>query len=63
MDGQRLPLLEEALIKADSSAPEVISSIIGRFSQMPNLKKNSAYHRYDYYSSIINYFNRGLEIR
>ncbi|KAL8542550.1 hypothetical protein ACS0TY_003428 [Phlomoides rotata] len=44
---ERLPLLEEALIKANSGAPEVISSIIGRFSQMPNLKKNSAYHRLD----------------
>ncbi|KAL8542821.1 hypothetical protein ACS0TY_003635 [Phlomoides rotata] len=45
--GQRLPLLEEALIKANSGAPEVISSIIGRFSQMPSLKKNIAYHRLD----------------
>ncbi|KAL8461415.1 hypothetical protein ACS0TY_032763 [Phlomoides rotata] len=44
---QRLPLLEEALIKANFGAPEVISSIIGRFSQMPSLKKNSAYHRLD----------------
>ncbi|KAI3449000.1 hypothetical protein Pfo_005665 [Paulownia fortunei] len=42
---ERLPLLEEALVKADSSVPAVISSIIGEFSQIPNLKKNSSYHR------------------
>ncbi|KAH6767568.1 beta-hydroxyisobutyryl-CoA hydrolase 1 [Perilla frutescens var. hirtella] len=44
---ERLPLLEEALIKADSSDPVVISTTIGDFSHAPNLKKNSAYHRLD----------------
>ncbi|KAG8363504.1 hypothetical protein BUALT_Bualt19G0029200 [Buddleja alternifolia] len=42
---ERLSLLEEALFKADSSNPAVISSAIGEFSHIPNLKKNSAYHR------------------
>lgn len=41
-----MPLLEEALVKAASSDPTVISSIIEGFSHAPNLKKNSAYHRY-----------------
>ncbi|KAH6813051.1 beta-hydroxyisobutyryl-CoA hydrolase 1 [Perilla frutescens var. frutescens] len=44
---ERLPLLEEALITADSSDPVVISTTIGDFSHAPNLKKNSAYHRLD----------------
>ncbi|XP_051123686.1 3-hydroxyisobutyryl-CoA hydrolase 1-like isoform X2 [Andrographis paniculata] len=47
---ERLPLLEKALVEADSSDPAVISSIIDKFSQTPLLKKNSAYHRL----SIIN---------
>ncbi|KAG8363506.1 hypothetical protein BUALT_Bualt19G0029400 [Buddleja alternifolia] len=42
---ERLSLLEEALVKADSSNPAVISSAVGEFSHVPNLKKNSAYHR------------------
>ncbi|KAL7083449.1 hypothetical protein ACP275_14G163100 [Erythranthe tilingii] len=42
---ERLPLLEEALVKADSSVPAVISSIIDEFSEIPDLKRNSAYHR------------------
>ncbi|KAL7126002.1 hypothetical protein ABFS83_14G155300 [Erythranthe nasuta] len=42
---ERLPLLEEALVKADSSVPAVISSIIDEFSEIPGLKRNSAYHR------------------
>ncbi|XP_011093458.1 3-hydroxyisobutyryl-CoA hydrolase 1 [Sesamum indicum] len=45
VQAERLPLLEEALITADSSNSAVISSIIGEFSHIPNLKKNSAYHR------------------
>ncbi|PIN15881.1 Enoyl-CoA hydratase/isomerase [Handroanthus impetiginosus] len=45
VQSNKLPMLEEALIKANSSDPSVISSIIGEFSQIPNLKKNSAYHR------------------
>ncbi|KAL0410858.1 UNVERIFIED_CONTAM: 3-hydroxyisobutyryl-CoA hydrolase 1 [Sesamum latifolium] len=45
VQAERLPLLEAALITADSSDSAVISSIIGEFSHIPNLKKNSAYHR------------------
>ncbi|KAL0346494.1 UNVERIFIED_CONTAM: 3-hydroxyisobutyryl-CoA hydrolase 1 [Sesamum calycinum] len=45
VQAERLPLLEDALISADSSDSAVISSIIGEFSHIPNLKKNSAYHR------------------
>ncbi|KAK6143052.1 hypothetical protein DH2020_023400 [Rehmannia glutinosa] len=45
VQSEKLPMLEEALVKADSSVPDVISSIIDEFSQIPNLKKNSAYHR------------------
>ncbi|KAK6143070.1 hypothetical protein DH2020_023418 [Rehmannia glutinosa] len=47
VQSEKLPMLEEALVKADSSVPDVISSIIDEFSQIPNLKKNSAYHRLD----------------
>ncbi|XP_057980440.1 3-hydroxyisobutyryl-CoA hydrolase 1-like [Malania oleifera] len=42
-----LSLLEEALYKADSSDPDIISAIIDGFSQQPVLKENSAYHRLD----------------
>ncbi|KAL3615448.1 3-hydroxyisobutyryl-CoA hydrolase 1 [Castilleja foliolosa] len=42
---KRLPMLEEALVKADSSDPDVISSIIADFSHVPNLKNDSAYLR------------------
>lgn len=58
-------MLEVALVKADSSVPAVISSIIGEFSQIPNLKKNSAYHRYDSFLFFHNkFFNSALrEIR
>ncbi|GFP93892.1 3-hydroxyisobutyryl-coa hydrolase 1 [Phtheirospermum japonicum] len=47
VSSERLLTLEEALVKADSSDPNVISSIISEFSMIPNLKKNSAYHRLD----------------
>ncbi|XP_047956891.1 3-hydroxyisobutyryl-CoA hydrolase 1-like [Salvia hispanica] len=47
VQSESLPLLEEALVKAASSDPTVISSIIEGFSHAPNLKKNSAYHRLD----------------
>ncbi|KAL3624561.1 3-hydroxyisobutyryl-CoA hydrolase 1 [Castilleja foliolosa] len=47
VQSERLSMLEEALVKADSSDPSVISSIISDFSTIPNLKKNSAYHRLD----------------
>ncbi|XP_057980441.1 probable 3-hydroxyisobutyryl-CoA hydrolase 2 [Malania oleifera] len=42
-----LSLLEEALYKADSSDPDIISAIIDGFSQQPVLKENSAYHWLD----------------
>lgn len=41
----RLALLEEALCKADSSDPVIISKIIDEYSQQPFLKEQSAYHR------------------
>ncbi|KAL1540043.1 3-hydroxyisobutyryl-CoA hydrolase 1 [Salvia divinorum] len=47
VQSESLPLLEEALVRAASSDPVVISSIIEQFSHAPNLKKNSAYHRLD----------------
>ncbi|XP_057800284.1 3-hydroxyisobutyryl-CoA hydrolase 1-like isoform X1 [Salvia miltiorrhiza] len=47
VESERLPLLEEALVKANSSDPVVISTIIEEFSHAPNLKRNSAYHRLD----------------
>ncbi|XP_073025011.1 3-hydroxyisobutyryl-CoA hydrolase 1-like [Primulina eburnea] len=42
---ERLSLLEEALCKADSSDPAVISSTISQFSHVPQLKKSSVYYR------------------
>ncbi|PIN15880.1 Enoyl-CoA hydratase [Handroanthus impetiginosus] len=45
VQSNKLQMLEEALIKANSSDPSVISSVIREFSEIPNLKKNSAYHR------------------
>ncbi|KAL3651407.1 hypothetical protein CASFOL_004409 [Castilleja foliolosa] len=47
VQSERLWTLEEALVKADSSDPTVISSVISDFSMIPNMKKNSAYHRLD----------------
>lgn len=47
VQSERLPLLEEALVKADSSDPMIISTTIGDFSHEPNLKKNGAYRRLD----------------
>lgn len=43
----RLPSLEEALCKVDSSDPAIISEIIAKHSQQPYLKDKSAYHRLD----------------
>lgn len=43
----RLPLLEAALYKVDSSDPPTISAIICKYSQEPSLKEQSAYHRLD----------------
>ena len=42
---QRLPSLEEDLCKVDSSDSAIISEIIDKYSQQPNLKENSAYLR------------------
>ena len=42
---QRLPSLEEDLCKLDSSDSAIISEIIDKYSQQPNLKENSAYLR------------------
>ncbi|CAK7349253.1 unnamed protein product [Dovyalis caffra] len=41
----KLPLLEEGLIKLDSSDPAAISAIIDGCSERPYLKEKSAYHR------------------
>ncbi|XP_024022213.1 3-hydroxyisobutyryl-CoA hydrolase 1 [Morus notabilis] len=41
----RLCLLEEALCKVDSSDPAIISGIIDKYSQQPNLKDKSSYLR------------------
>jgi 3-hydroxyisobutyryl-CoA hydrolase len=42
---ERLVMLEESLNKFASSDPTVISDIISKFSQHPNLKENSAFHK------------------
>ncbi|KAK4488588.1 hypothetical protein RD792_004354 [Penstemon davidsonii] len=42
---ERLTLFEEALCKASPSDPLVISSIINEFSEVPNLKEKSSYHK------------------
>ncbi|KAK6143065.1 hypothetical protein DH2020_023413 [Rehmannia glutinosa] len=55
---ERLPLLEEALVKANSGDPAVISSFISDFTQIPNLKKGSAYHRL---GTINKCFSRTIE--
>ncbi|KAL3815201.1 hypothetical protein ACJIZ3_016469 [Penstemon smallii] len=44
---EKLSLLEEALEKIDTSDPFVISSTINKFSEVPNLKEKSAYHKLD----------------
>ncbi|KDP32479.1 hypothetical protein JCGZ_13404 [Jatropha curcas] len=42
---ENLSLLEEALYKADTSDPAIISLIIDEYSQQPYLKEQSTYHR------------------
>ncbi|XP_009794378.1 3-hydroxyisobutyryl-CoA hydrolase 1-like isoform X3 [Nicotiana tabacum] len=42
---ERLPLLEQALVKVSTSDPNVITAIISRFSHAPKLKKESPYHK------------------
>ncbi|KAE8650279.1 hypothetical protein Csa_010883 [Cucumis sativus] len=44
---EKLTHLEEALCRADTSEPSIISSIIDKFSQRPILKGQSVYHRLD----------------
>lgn len=51
-NGQRLSLLEEALCKANSSDPAIISSIIDEYSQQPSLKEQSAYRRLVFYLQL-----------
>ncbi|KAL4320174.1 hypothetical protein GQ457_18G003780 [Hibiscus cannabinus] len=43
----KLPMLEAALCAVDSGDPEIISSIIGRYSEQPSLKEQSVYNRLD----------------
>ncbi|XP_060210468.1 3-hydroxyisobutyryl-CoA hydrolase 1-like [Lycium barbarum] len=42
---ERLPFLEQALIKVNTSDPDVISAIISRFSNISKLKAESPYHK------------------
>ncbi|KAL3537169.1 hypothetical protein ACH5RR_000535 [Cinchona calisaya] len=42
---ERMSSLEDALYKANSSDPAIISSIIGEYSQVPILKEKSTYNR------------------
>lgn len=41
-------MLEEALCKVDSSDPAIISGIIDKYSQQPNLKDKSSYLRLEF---------------
>lgn len=43
----KLALLEAALYRANSADPTMISSIIDEYSEVPNLKEQSAYNRLD----------------
>ncbi|EPS71046.1 hypothetical protein M569_03711, partial [Genlisea aurea] len=45
VQSEKLSSLEEALIRANSAEPSVISSVIDQFSHVPALKQSSAYHR------------------
>lgn len=47
INDQRLTQLEEALCRADTSQPSIISAIIDKFSQTPILHEQSAYNRCD----------------
>ncbi|KAK6918106.1 Enoyl-CoA hydratase/isomerase domain [Dillenia turbinata] len=47
VSSEKLPALEEALCRANSSDPALISAIINGFSQQPYLKDESAFHRLD----------------
>ncbi|KAK4372300.1 hypothetical protein RND71_007684 [Anisodus tanguticus] len=41
----RLPFLEQALAKVNTSDPDVTSAIIRHFSNIPKLKAESSYHK------------------
>ncbi|XP_015063826.1 3-hydroxyisobutyryl-CoA hydrolase 1-like [Solanum pennellii] len=45
VSSDKLPLLEQALVKVNSSDPDAISAIISCFSHTPNLKEESPYHK------------------
>ncbi|PHU10529.1 3-hydroxyisobutyryl-CoA hydrolase 1 [Capsicum chinense] len=45
VSSDKLPLLEQALVKVDTSDPDAISAIISHFSHIPKLKEESHYHR------------------
>ncbi|XP_010269990.1 PREDICTED: 3-hydroxyisobutyryl-CoA hydrolase 1-like isoform X2 [Nelumbo nucifera] len=47
VSAMRLPLLEEALFKVNTSDPAVVSAIISEFSEQSSLKATSSYHRQD----------------
>ncbi|KAK6918107.1 Enoyl-CoA hydratase/isomerase domain [Dillenia turbinata] len=47
VSSEKLPALEEALCRANSSDPALISAIINGFSQQPYLKDESAFHQLD----------------
>ncbi|KAH0766261.1 hypothetical protein KY285_002132 [Solanum tuberosum] len=45
VSSDKLPLLEQELVKANTSDPDAISAIISRFSHIPKLKEGSPYHK------------------
>ncbi|XP_049351625.1 3-hydroxyisobutyryl-CoA hydrolase 1-like [Solanum verrucosum] len=56
LSSDKLPLLEQALLKVNTSDPDAISAIISHFSHIPKLKEESPYHK----MKIINRcFSRG----
>ncbi|PHU10532.1 3-hydroxyisobutyryl-CoA hydrolase 1 [Capsicum chinense] len=45
VSSDKLPPLEQALVKVNTSDPDAISAIISRFSHIPKLKDESPYHK------------------
>uniref|UniRef100_M0ZG08 3-hydroxyisobutyryl-CoA hydrolase n=1 Tax=Solanum tuberosum TaxID=4113 RepID=M0ZG08_SOLTU len=45
VSSDKLPLLEQELVKVNTSDPDAISAIISRFSHIPKLKEGSPYHK------------------
>ncbi|PHT41970.1 3-hydroxyisobutyryl-CoA hydrolase 1 [Capsicum baccatum] len=45
VSSDKLPPLEQALVKVNTSDPDAISAIISRFSLIPKLKDESPYHK------------------